>query len=697
MLGDLRDKGIPEYVTPLFVSKYVDRPVAALDGINFFDQIPYKVQANGQKQYKYDRVMSKLKMYGIEPPERNHPNAKYRPNEIIADLDINKIVYKRLVTEGLIIEQPADEYGKFIYYKDYDKFIRNYVPRKMISYLPSHMNIKDTAAFLGMKTGSLRSAIQRGKADCVWYVKKDGRRRFRWMTKEQIVAFMDKLYDEAKYKASVMLRKTPITDDLTMNLCAVYMKLTTYARDQMLKRKFLVPRKVQIRQTKIINVFDKETVDKLYMILWNKNAYGDYLPYYTRDNIKNKFGKTDFWIDTYVRDACRTMEGKNHQPMTKDERDLDAKKRGRFVASYMGWLKEDVEKVIESGVEVDPVFELKNISEKALDKTNKLELKRRKKEIRENRRRQVMYKPIEDEIELAIRAVMERKQLEREEHLAEVAKKRLEAEAERNQIRRVLGIDEKPTVYMNKQQILANSDTPEIVTIVYSRSGLSIYSKYTHEPTDCIFYARDVTLKVRGVKKKPVFSVFHNIARTARAIAAIPPKVTPAWIVLAAGTSYVNDARFFAKLNEVPAEYGAVAPFGYEHFLPDGSWVNCPNTHGMYSLYSNTNPLKCRRVVGTKSCVGNHEVAVLDGPFVAIRGGFLPILPDLNNFSVLGDGRSYVPYAVSMIMKRLAVKMLQVEIDSSMCADFSTDTNTIDWNAAENMLITFGNRVASAK
>ena len=188
-----------------------------------------------------------------------------------------------------------------------------------------------------------------------------------------------------------------------------------------------------------------------------------------------------------------------------------------------------------------------------------------------------------------------------------------------------------------------------------------------------------------------VFSVFANIARVAGTIVRLEPKTVPSWIILVPSSSIISDPSFYMKLDEVPPEYGAVAPYGYEYTLPDGSWVKCPATYGMYSQYSKENSLLCKRVVGTRSVVGNHEVAVLDGPFVAVRGGYLKMIAELKKFHVLGDGRSYVPYAISMIMKRLGVKMLQIEVDSLGCTDFDPETRGLDWNRAERMLISFAN------
>jgi hypothetical protein len=191
-------------------------------------------------------------------------------------------------------------------------------------------------------------------------------------------------------------------------------------------------------------------------------------------------------------------------------------------------------------------------------------------------------------------------------------------------------------------------------------------------------------------KNNPQQSIFLNIARLAEKINRLHPKAMPSWIILAHTSSIVYDMAFIRKLENVPPEYGAVAPFGYEYILPDGTWTRCPNTYGMYSEFSARDELMTTRVVGNSSAVGNHEVAVLDGPFIAIRGGYLPYLKRLHMLYRFGDGRGCVPYVISMIMHRLGIKMLQIEVDSSWCVDVNKPFTPLEWNQIEPKLVALG-------
>lgn len=696
MLQNLRRFGVPDYVTPQHIADFAGRPVDALINSGFFEGIPYKLTANRIKHYHYKTCLQMLRVYQIDPPCKTHPYAKWRPTEIIADLDVTAFAYLNLIKKGKLVEEGPDERGKFIYYKDYERFLKNYVPYKMLQWLPPKLKMRDAAEFIGITPGRLKGEVRRGNAEAVWWNRNaDGKRRYRWMTRDQIIQYVTKIVSDATHKSKKLIRSTPLADKLSIPLTAMYLKTTETKVKYFIHRGYLEPGKTSDARSpwRKYDVFEKTYLDEKYDYYCRGKFYNEGKSYYNRAAIRNKFGKTNFWISTYIVGKCHEMLTNDGKPMTVEERTAENLKLNRLPSTSLGWVQSEVEAIVNSGVEVDPTVELTEYRKRhmdALDKTNYNELRSRLKEYREKKFAKITIKPIADEVELALKAAFEEKDYRREEHKKEVWAMAAQEMAERNQIREMLGIKPQVDVPMTPKNILKYSNEPEKVTIVYSRTGWDIYSKHSLEPTDCTFKAKDTNMIICRLRPK-VFSVFANIARVAGTIVRLEPKTVPSWIILVPSSSIISDPSFYMKLDEVPPEYGAVAPYGYEYTLPDGSWVKCPATYGMYSQYSKENSLLCKRVVGTRSVVGNHEVAVLDGPFVAVRGGYLKMIAELKKFHVLGDGRSYVPYAISMIMKRLGVKMLQIEVDSLGCTDFDPETRGLDWNRAERMLISFAN------
>ena len=96
--------------------------------------------------------------------------------------------------------------------------------------------------------------------------------------------------------------------------------------------------------------------------------------------------------------------------------------------------------------------------------------------------------------------------------------------------------------------------------------------------------------------------------------------------------------------------------------------------------------------MGKRSVNGSHQVVVLDGPFIAVRGIYGDVLGDLRQFSPLveGDvGQRVVAAVVSIVLTRMGLKLMQIPVDCSMCADQPIKPGTLEWNRIEDLLIKF--------
>lgn len=719
-LGALKQKGIDEYVQPLKIAQYLDRPVSDLKGMGFFDGIPYIVNYQGQKKYRYDACLKKLSAYGLKPPCTTHPYAKIRPSEIVADLDVSPMTYLRLVRKGIIKEQPADDYGKFVYFRDYDWFLKNYVPSKNFKFLPKTLNVKDSATFIGTTPGKLRAACRAGKANIAfWIHSTTGRKRYKWMTRENIIQYVNDSINETVKKGSRLIKKEPLPDVLTTGMACVYMKISRRTLTKFIFMKLLHPEQVKVG-ARTRNLFKKSELDELCDQINRRYFYCEGKPYYNRFAIRTKFGKSNYWIDNLISGKCRVVappklmhiqKSKDYCVMTVDEYNAhcaEVQAKGWPMYPMWGWVQEDVDAIVASGVNVDPKMELSDFQKKHLDKLNKTNrraayYKRHKaglaaaKTRKKTSKQFVWETPVMDEFEVAIKAALYENELRAEDRRRTVYAERAKEEGEKNQLRKALGIRPVETIRLDNNTILKHSKTPCVITILYRRKGSDVkvpYKKYSSSRDELVYLASDQPVRMCK-KSNPQMSIFLNIARVAEKIVKLNPKVPPSWIVLAHASSLIYDPSFIQKLEEVPSDVGAVAPFGYEHFLPDGTWMRCPNTYGMYSEYSTKDGMYNRRVAGTVSVTGSHDVAVLDGPFVAIRGGYLPILKNFGKLYKFGDGRGCVPYVVSMMMHRLEARMQQIEVDCSWCVDVNAPFTPLEWNQLEPKFVEIGKKVVT--
>ena len=721
MLERIRRQGQEEYVPVRYIAREANRSVPELQKMKFFDGIPFKVTYKGTKHYHLDTCLKKLAQYGMHQRAMKYPTAKWRPCEIIADLGIHSSTYLRMVKKGLIKVQPADDYGKFIYWKDYEWFLKNYVPSKWYNKLPKTMNVNDSATFIGIGPGQLRYAAKMGKVDIVYRIDKRGNKRYRWLTSDQIISYINRTLDEAKYKATALMRERPLPDKLSSNLASIYMKISRRYLAKLVAMGILHPEKVK-KGRRYHNYFDKAELDRAYDGFQQMVFYGTGRKFYTKANIRNKYGKTDYWISELVAGKCRvvcpcnpsnyrTSSKKVLDPETYAKLNAEERANGRPGYPMFGWFQEDVDAIVASGAEVDQTIELTEFRKqhmKNLDKTNYRALRAKEKKAEKKRIRTkkqndnyiVCTKPPLDEFEASLKAAMMEQELRSEQHADEVKRQIYEVESERNQLRRLLGIKEKSKVVLSAKTLIRHSDIPLVVAILYRRRSANspvLYKKHVEgDLREVTMVASDTPLQMKR-KLHAQMSVFLNIARTAKRIIRYGVKKTPSWIVLAHTSSVIYDQSFLRKLANVPSEYGAVGAFGYGYVLPDGTWTRCPETYGMYSEVSINDGMMSKRVAGTVSVTGMHEVAVLDGPFVAIRGGYLRMLLDFNKLYRFGDGRGCVPYVISMIMRRMGVKMCQIEVDCSLCTELNAPYTQMEWNAIEPKLLALSQKVLRPK
>lgn len=672
----------PEFVTKRYVAKYTGQPLEYLERLRLFDGVQYKVDAGGNSTYQWAELYRRIGKYKLNPVPKTHPNAKYQPDEIIADLDVNERTYRLNVNKGLLKVTKNEETGSVvILYKDYDWFRRNYHIPTLIDRMGTFtLGISEVCTLLGVKRITLTRYLRRR---VVTYTKKNSHKANRRFSRDDIIGWLNGDDVTDKDKSMVVgkrrFRKNPMPESLTYTLACIYTGLKKYSVKYYVRQNVL--KLDPNNKSRILT----SSLDRLYMIQWNFSAYGDGRAYYTRTNIRNKFEVPDLWIDTYIRGVCDVYNC-HRKRVTAAEHEKEHPKNAYGIYYLRGWAREDVDAAIARGGECPIPKLVASVNYKAKNVTDKKALAKRKAELYKQRIK--VYETVPDPVELAINGVLMKKELETEARRREATEEYMKKVAYRNQVARSLDIGETKRAVITGQRLLQYSDNPENVYIVYSRSNIAnLFSKTHPEPGACTLYAQDH--QIETVAKNVVFTVFSGIWRASRRLTALNSKHIPAWIILTSSTSRITDMNFADKLKAVPYEVSAVGAYGYEYFLPDGTWVKCPATYGMYSVYDSELNLS-GWTVGTRGFNGHHEVAMIDGPFIAIRGTFQPLLDNFYKFYKLGDGgHAYVNAAISLMMHKLGRTMWQIPVECSKCSAHDVPFDSLKWHDAEQTLITF--------
>lgn len=661
----------PDFVSKQYVARYLRQSIDYLNRCKMFDGVTYKVALGNDRLYKWPEILRRIRAYKMEPTAMTHPNAEYTAGEIVADLDVHERTYHRHVEAGHL-KVTKLERRTVILYKDYDWFRRNYCVRELVNRMKlEKLSITEVCILFGVKRDTFERTIKHGQ---ITYTKKSLRAK-RYFGKDEIL----KLLDNPIYGKHHAFRKNPMPASLPPKIACLYANLTPHYLSWLRGKGYVTPDPDHPTYTMT------DSLEKVYQRNWFLRDYGVGSKYYTRQQIKNKFNTNDLWVDKYIVGKCDVYTRGNVR-MTDAELHQKYKKVYYNTLFMNGWAQDDVDKIAASGVEAIPE-PVKYVYREPKDVTNRAELRARKLELRKQNLKK--YEKTIDPVELALESAILETELKREEHRRDVSRVYSEVVAYRNQIARNLELSEKPTATLTGRRLMEFSDTPENAYIIYSRSKLAnLFMKSHPEPGACTFQTSDKSFM--SIKKRAVFSVFTNIWRASKELAAIPPKVTPGWIILAPNSSKITDLSFLTKLANVPDDVGAVGAYGYEYFLPDGSWVKCPATYGMYCSYDN-DMKSSSWVVGSRGYNSSHEVAIIDGPFIAVRGKYLGLLKNFDRFYILGEGgHSYVNTVISMMFKRLGVKLMQIPVECSKCSVYDVPVGSLAWNKAESILIDFG-------
>lgn len=712
----------PEFTTLHQVAALIGRTTEFLKSTHITAGLPSVVNKMSHRVYRWSEIKKRLKANRLTPPDENHPLHKYTIHDAsdIVGVDDRRL-YRWAESGKLVIHQRSEsgESHSFIYRKDLEWFIRNFDRRWLIRHMTKPLRMTETRTIMDLVDDTMRVLAHR---NLIKALPRERRGLPRLFPPDALMHYITN-----GLGARALFRKHPMPELMTLSVARVYLGLGEAAMQHLRDDKVIVPEKVEVRPGVFKYMYRKDTLDRIMLEREMTRCYCDGLDYYTRPAIEYKFGKTNRWIDEYIVPNCRRIDG-NH--MIRPPKPEDG---GRYV--IYGWHRGDVEAMVATaGDEHVTAYENSaqrereslrkkqlrdlNRTREAREKAREREKAKREREeakerAREEKRRarekakalaaakpkrkrggqkkmpaQTTFYSDLDRIERAIDAAFNARAEARRETALETRKKVAEERARRDAIHGALELvtdyPENGRGRPNYWTRLKFSERREIFTILYNRNGKQKggsmrYKEYPHEGDEYIILMTD-RKKVKRRYVETGTSMPYLVKRGIEAIAKRDMKYTPAWIIVASSTSYVTEQRFYDILRMVPDQYGAVAPYGYEYLMPDGTHDSCPKTYGMYSTYSYRDP-KTTFVIG--SVVGEtHEVAVMDGPFLAFRGEYMDIIAaELNRFDGLSESRAMMGPIVSAICRKKLIRMGVVSVNSVQCRDFDLAPGSLQWNA----------------
>lgn len=642
---------IPEFVDIQWVSRYIKFPSTWIRKVRLLDNLPYKISGNQNKLYRWTEVKKRLNKYKLMPPDVNHPYHKFTQPEVVALLNIYGSNYMNHVKKGHIPVHADDTGSKYVYNKDYNWFRRNFDIEYLVNQIDAPIRKETARIILGIGQIRLKRIIKDGT---LTELPRKKRQRIKF-SKENMLNIISK-------RTNMKYRRSEMPDVLSYEMAQIYSGLGK-AFDGYLAIGALKPDMVPSPKGGLQRGFYKTTIDEFVLKMWCNQSYCENKSYYSRKAIRYKFGKCDLWIDTFIRGKCTPVHF--GREVTKDGKPV----------FYRGWVKSEVEEIVNSGVEVEPdIFVPKRISYPI------------KAAIRDEKKlKPEFHQAPVDWIESAIDAAFSERDAKREAQVVELRKERAAKYARRAALQHELNYTTKASEPFTKNALLRLSNEREIVTIMYSRNGIRLYQKFKHSKYECIFKCSDTALFTRRPVPPSIGRIINNALTK---IIAMELRRVPLWIVIVSGTSMVTDINFHEKLRNVPSNVGAVAAYGYEYRMPDGTWTTCNKTYGIYSRYDTKCP-DTEYVIGTAGINGSHPVEIMDGPFVAIRGEYLQTFRQITFFNKLGDCRGAIGPILSAICKANGISMMQIPVDCWCSKEYEYNHDSLEWHKIEDAILDF--------
>lgn len=657
-----RKNGPPEFVTASWVAKYLNMPVERLKHTGILDEIPYRYTPGNTKEYRHAEVMDAISKYRVYPPDDLHPLHEFSQAEAMLELGMTPKTWQKYVKLGYIRLSVSSRTGyRVLYRKDLERFRREYDPEYLCSFIVNPLKRSFAAMLIGIKVITLKRLTRKEK---IRIEPHKPRCPFKY-SKAEILRYLHERGESHRF------RKTPLPDFLPPKLARVYMGVTDACFDNLKQMGMLKYAENPVGTGASKWCYRREDLEKLIEFRELRKYYCEGLPYYNRRAIRYKFLKSERWIDEFIVGRCRrVLHG-----------DVVVPAKGYTKNAPRGWLKEDVEKVVASGVEVRV--------------RKKQSMARRKRKA--NSTYQLAMSPVQfanpvEQMEAAIAASFQQGKEERKQKHLEIMRKRMEESARLDAIRNILttGSPVRKT-RPNRNDILRFSEEPQIVTFVIhsSRGTPGIYESYPNAKDECLF--RVSCGKKLGRRVIPP-SFARAIKNALGMLRTADVRTKPSWIVIAPATTMITDPMFHNTLGSVPFNVGAVAPFGYGHILPDGSWDKCPVSYGAYGWYGGVSREQQLRVTGITASTGFHPVEVMDGPFVAIRGIYLNELEYIDFFQQLGDQRGLLGPVMSAICRKFAIPMMQIPVECWGAMEYMVRPKTPEMNLGIDRIATFMER-----
>ena len=434
----------PEFVNEKWVADYIKKDVDYVRKIKLCEMVPFRLDEKGHKIYKTSVIKHRVMKYKLMPPSTDHPLFEMTQEEAMVYLNIHSPAkYMKHVRAGDIKVHLNANGKKRVYREDADEFLRTFDRLYLLKYVRGPLLFTDAALLFGFKLSNMRYMLKTKRIEA------EPRKKYevRKVSQETMLKFaQDRVANGHKF------RRNPIPEYMPRSVAEIYCAAVPEARNAV-RGKLVKCEQYTTPNGKTKWGISKAKLDSLISKCWRGRCYGSgKQPYYNARQIEYIFGKTQAWIDTFIRGKCPRVDKYGDRVEKKEA-----------FNRICGWEKKAVEEIIASGVEYCPVIRM--------GKTIK---NPEPKRFTTPKPKTVITHSVVDIIESAFDNAYSEREFAKEQHARDIIKARNDKKREREAMRIELGFEPTRELLLRRDNVLKYSENREIISLVYTLSLIHI-------------------------------------------------------------------------------------------------------------------------------------------------------------------------------------------------------------------------------
>lgn len=670
-----------KYISLKYICRHLNRTAEWVDDRDILHNLFFILDDNGERLYREPDVVERCKFLKIEFRRTDLPYSKFGRTEAAEYLELTQEQFETMCkdiphkTETL---SNGDTYS--IYYKkDLDVFYRRHFFLNILAKSNSSISVDDVIDILDIHGREYE--IFKGQYKTQRIKNPDGYVSSRYSS-DDIKSYIE------THKGDMSIYR-PLKDAISSDMARVYIGVQRREWLSILYEKKLLKPMRGANGTKITRSasgFSLYLLDDLDTYMYNKECkakYGLGNEFITRAHIKNRYGVNDVWIDTYVKYSPDVKI----KLTTGDIMTWEYYHKNKLSGIIIGISYADVETLIKNGNFIDITREYvrkklgidREIMKRKFMAGKNAIFYMHRKYVEANKKSAYQYNEVnEDDIANAIESKMNEERLILDEKKRLMSKLSKERRSHDNKLRAILGLTQAKHEAITNNKVISKLNSPQIFRCIHKRGKCTVFKSF-NPPYNTYDYVSSIErffTKKSGIDKTSL--TMKSLIKGMSLMLSDDFKCTPSWLVYMDSTCYISDAFLKTKLDALPTDVALVGAYGWESIPKSFNWHESNDTYGLYETYS-IRDNSTRKHVGTNGFGETKDVAILGGPFFAMRSSMVYDFMRNRHFYNYVVGDDHILPILSLYCRSIKKRVCVIDTTCVSCSDYDSYIGGLEW------------------